>query len=57
MRHDERTRSDVAGRTAEGMSTKDKMRCPKRFVTRELYRHLMNTDNTPNTTGSARAGS
>jgi transposase len=56
MRHDQRTRDYVARRTAEGMSTKDIMRCLKRFVAREIYRHLMNT-NTLNATGSAGAGS
>jgi transposase len=56
MRHDQRTRDYVARRTAEGMSTKDIMRCLKRFVAREIYRHLMST-NTPNTTGSTRARS
>ncbi|MFF7564847.1 IS110 family transposase [Streptomyces pseudovenezuelae] len=56
MRYDQRTRDYVARRTAEGMSTKDIMRCLKRFVVREIYRHLVNT-NTLNTTGSARAAS
>ncbi|MGC9442856.1 hypothetical protein [Streptomyces sp. WG5] len=46
----------MARRTAEGMSSKDIMRCLKRFVAREIYRHLVST-NTLNTTGSARAGS
>ncbi|SCF73660.1 IS110 family transposase [Streptomyces sp. Ncost-T10-10d] len=56
MRHDQRTRDYVTRRTAEGMSTKDIMRCLKRFVAREIYRHLMST-NTLNTTGPARARS
>ncbi|MZF91068.1 IS110 family transposase [Streptomyces sp. SID5643] len=56
MRHDERTRNYVARRTAEGMSSKDIMRCLKRIVAREIYRHLVSTS-TLNTTGSARAGS
>jgi transposase len=56
MRHDQRTRDYVARRTAEGMSTKDIMRCLKRFVAREIYRPFMST-NTPNTTGSTRARS
>ncbi|MFF7877917.1 IS110 family transposase, partial [Streptomyces californicus] len=43
MRHDRRTRDYVARRTAEGMSTKDIMRCLKRFVAREIYRHLRST--------------
>ncbi|UQA91203.1 IS110 family RNA-guided transposase [Streptomyces halobius] len=40
MQYDPRTRDYVARRTAEGMSTKDVMRCLKRFVAREVYRHL-----------------
>lgn len=43
MKHDQRTRDYVARRTAEGMSTKDIMRCLKRFVAREIYRHLRST--------------
>lgn len=43
MRYDHRTRDYVARRTAEGMSTKDIMRCLKRFVAREVYRHLRTT--------------
>ena len=56
MRHDQRTRDYVTRRTAEGMSTKDIMRCLKRFVAREVYRHLMST-NTLSTAGSARGRS
>ncbi|MFE2158930.1 IS110 family transposase [Streptomyces lydicus] len=40
MQHDPRTRNYAARRTAEGMSTKDVMRCLKRFVAREVYRHI-----------------
>ncbi|MET7453801.1 transposase, partial [Streptomyces sp. NPDC005574] len=40
MRHDQRTRDYVAKRTAEGMTKKDIVRCLKRFVAREVYRHL-----------------
>lgn len=40
MRYDQRTREYVARRTAEGLTTKDIMRCLKRFVAREVYRHL-----------------
>lgn len=43
MQCDQRTRDYVARRTAEGMSTKDVMRCLKRFVAREVYRHLKTT--------------
>ncbi|MFJ7068700.1 hypothetical protein [Streptomyces sp. NPDC101115] len=56
MRHDERTRDDVARRTAEGMSTKDITRWLKRFVAREIYRHLGSTG-ILNTADSAGAGS
>lgn len=40
MRHDPRTRDYVARRTLEGLKTKDIFRCLKRFVAREVYRHL-----------------
>ncbi|MET9520750.1 IS110 family transposase, partial [Streptomyces sp. NPDC002994] len=40
MRYDPRTRDYVARRTAEGMAKKDIMRCLKRFVAREIYKHL-----------------
>ncbi|MEU7377994.1 IS110 family transposase [Streptomyces albidoflavus] len=40
MRHDPRTRDYVARRTLEGLKTKDIVRCLKRFVAREIYRHL-----------------
>ncbi|MFE6977371.1 IS110 family transposase [Streptomyces sp. NPDC057682] len=43
MQYDSRTRDYVARRTAEGMSTKDVMRCLKRFVAREVYRHIKAT--------------
>ncbi|MEV7520868.1 IS110 family transposase, partial [Streptomyces sp. NPDC091371] len=48
MKYDQRTRDYVARRTAEGMNKKDIMRCLKRFVAREIYRHLPHT--TPTTT-------
>jgi transposase len=56
MQYDQRTRDYVARHTAGGMSTKDIMRCLKRFVAREVYRHLMSTT-ALSTAGSARAGS
>ncbi len=34
------TRAYVARRTAEGMSKRDIMRCLKRYVAREIYRHI-----------------
>lgn len=40
MQYDQRTRDYVARRTAQGMSTKDIIRCLKRFVAREVYRHI-----------------
>ncbi|MGV9350967.1 IS110 family transposase [Streptomyces spiralis] len=40
MNHDQRTREYVARRTAEGMAKKDIVRCLKRFVAREIYKHL-----------------
>ncbi|MFJ2060640.1 hypothetical protein ACIOMM_32580 [Streptomyces sp. NPDC087908] len=56
MQSDQRTRDYVARRTAEGMPTKDIMRCLKRFVAREIYRHLTSTS-TLGTAGSAGARS
>ncbi|MGW4985632.1 IS110 family transposase [Streptomyces mirabilis] len=56
MQYDQRTRDYVARRTAEGMSTKDIMRCLKRFVAREVYRHLRTTS-VLNSAGSAGARS
>ncbi|MFE4756753.1 hypothetical protein ACFRIB_42295 [Streptomyces mirabilis] len=46
----------VARRTTEGMSTKDIMRCLKRFVAREVYRHLRSAG-ILNSAGLARARS
>ncbi|CCK26816.1 IS110 family transposase [Streptomyces davaonensis JCM 4913] len=40
MRYDQRTRDYVAKRTTEGMTKKDIIRCLKRFVAREVYKHL-----------------
>lgn len=40
MRHDDRTKDYVARRTAEGLSKKDILRCLKRFIAREIYKHL-----------------
>ncbi|MFE0808816.1 IS110 family transposase [Streptomyces sp. NPDC058848] len=56
MQYDQRTRDYVARRKAEGMSTKDIMRCLKRFVAREVCRHLTSTS-TVSTAGSAGARS
>jgi transposase len=40
MGHDTNTRAYVGRRTAEGMSTKEIIRCLKRYVARELYKTL-----------------
>ena len=41
MRRDERTRSYVAKRTAEGKSKREAMRCLKRYIARETYRAIL----------------
>lgn len=41
-RHDERTKAYVKRRTAEGLSPRRIQRCLKRYIARELYRHLAN---------------
>lgn len=41
MRHDRRTKSYVARRTAEGKSKREIIRCLKRYVAREVYRVLV----------------
>ncbi|GLW59638.1 IS110 family transposase [Kitasatospora phosalacinea] len=41
MRWDERTRTYVERRTAQGLAKKDIMRCLKRHIAREVYRALM----------------
>ncbi len=40
MAHDPRTRAYVARRTAEGKTTKEIIRCLKRYVAREVYKAL-----------------
>lgn len=40
MRYDPRTRDYVAARTAQGLSKPRIRRCLKRYIARELYRHL-----------------
>ncbi|MBS2966691.1 IS110 family transposase [Actinocrinis puniceicyclus] len=47
MRYDTRTQAYVARRTAEGMPKKDILRCLKRFIAREVYKHLTSTPTTP----------
>lgn len=46
MKYDQRTQEYVARRTAEGMVKKDVIRCLKRFVAREIYRHLPHVTHT-----------
>ena len=40
MSREERTRSYVAKRTAEGKTKKEIIRCLKRYIAREVYRTL-----------------
>jgi transposase len=40
MRSCPRTRAYVARRTAEGKTRREIRRCLKRYIARELYRHL-----------------
>ncbi|MFD8480530.1 IS110 family transposase [Kitasatospora sp. NPDC059673] len=47
MRYDDRTKDYVARRTAEGMSKKDILRCLKRFIAREVYKHLTRPSTAP----------
>ena len=47
MRGCPRTRAYVARRTAEGKTTREIRRCLKRYIARELYRHLTRTMNPP----------
>lgn len=41
MTHDPRTKAYVARRTAEGKTTKEIVRCLKRYVAREIYKSLV----------------
>jgi transposase len=47
MRHDTRTQDYVPRRTTEGMTKKDILRCLKRFIAREVYKHLTPPPTTP----------
>jgi len=42
-----RTRAYVARRTAEGKTSREIRRCLKRYIARELYRHLTRSMNPP----------
>ena len=43
MSHDPRTKAYVARRTAEGKTSKEIIRCLKRYIARELYKTLIGT--------------
>jgi len=43
MRMDPDTRAYVERRTAEGRTTKEIRRCLKRYLARQIYRHLNTT--------------
>lgn len=45
MGHDARTRAYVTRRTADGLSTKEIVRCLRRYVARELYKILTRPTN------------
>jgi transposase len=47
MRTDTRTRTYVARRRAEGKSTKETMRCLKRYIAREIYDQLLHPQPAP----------
>ena len=47
MAHDLCTRAYVARRTAEGKTTKEIIRCLKRYVAREVYKALVTQARTP----------
>ena len=44
LRHDERTRAHMRRRTSEEMSKNEVIRCLKRYVAREVFSTLRNTD-------------
>jgi transposase len=47
MAHDPRTKAYVARRTAEGKTTKEIIRCLKRYIAREVYKALTRHAQTP----------
>jgi len=47
MSHDPRTKAYVARRTAQGKTTKEIIRCLKRYVAREIYKALAHQARTP----------
>ncbi len=48
MRDHETTKAYAARRTAEGKTRREIVRCVKRYIVREIYRHLCVPDPTPN---------
>ncbi|MEU6583641.1 IS110 family transposase [Nocardia sp. NPDC046763] len=48
LRHHQPTRAYVERRTAQGLAKRDIIRCPKRYVSREIY-HTLTTPNTTKT--------
>jgi hypothetical protein len=53
MRHDRRTQQYVARKTAEGKTTKEIIRCLKRYVAREIYQVLKQMEAAPAVTSAA----
>ncbi|MFF1610908.1 hypothetical protein ACFVYA_24275 [Amycolatopsis sp. NPDC058278] len=47
MIHDPRTREYVEHRRADGRTTKEIRRCLKRYLARQIYRHLNAATDTP----------
>jgi hypothetical protein len=43
LRWDQRTRAYVERRTTEGLTKKEIIRCPKRYIAREIYQTLTTT--------------
>lgn len=43
MSHDPRTRAYVERRTHDGKTKREIIRCPKRYIAREIYPILLNT--------------
>ena len=53
MSHDPRTKAYVARRTAEGKTTKEIIRCLKRYVAREVYKALVRPSRIAGQAGAA----
>ena len=52
MRSDPRTSGYIAKRASEGKSKREAMRCPKRYVAREVYRALLSPTATKHASGA-----